>query len=259
MQSRRTRLIAGNWKMNNGIGEAAVLASRLGELVGTAPEGVEVLVCPPTIDLSVVADKIEGTDIRLGAQNCYWEKSGAYTGETAPGMIRGVGALYCIIGHSERREYFGETDADEMRKARALIDAGITPVFCCGESESVRESGSQVAFVCDQIKAGLAGIELARADQLVVAYEPIWAIGTGKTATAADAQEVCGAIRKTLAELFGEQIAEGVRVLYGGSAKPGNIAEFLAERDVDGALVGGASLVAEDFAAMVARAGEHLA
>jgi triosephosphate isomerase len=171
-------------------------------------------------------------------------------------MLKNVGCTYCIIGHSERRDYFHETDADINKKAAALIAAGVTPVLCCGESLEVREAGTHVAFVVAQIKAALAGIELKDASQLVIAYEPIWAIGTGKTATAENAQEVCGAIRAALVELYGEELAEGIRILYGGSAKPGNIASFVAEKDVDGALVGGASLVAADFASMIERAGE---
>ena len=161
-----------------------------------------------------------------------------------------------VGGHSERRDYFHETDEDENKKAAALIAAGIVPVFCCGEPEEVREAGTYVKHVTDQIRAGLAGLPIESADQIVIAYEPIWAIGTGKTATADDAQEVCGAIRETLADMFGAELAEGIRVLYGGSAKPGNIAELVAKPDVDGALVGGASLKAADFASMVVKAGE---
>ncbi len=256
MPSSRVRLIAGNWKMNNDVAEAAKLADELAEALNEVPEGVEVVVCPPTIDITTVHDRIQAAPVKIGAQNVYWEQKGAYTGESSCAMLKSAGCTYCIIGHSERRDYFSETDADENRKASALITAGITPIFCCGESLETREAGEHVAFVTAQIKAGLAGIELSSADQLVIAYEPIWAIGTGKTATAADAQEVCGAIRATLVELFGAELADGIRVLYGGSAKPENIAGFLAEEDVDGALVGGASLKAADFAAMVEKAGE---
>ena len=193
---------------------------------------------------------------RLGRGVTYWEGKGAYTGESSCDMLKSAGCTYCIIGHSERRDYFHETDEDENKKAKALVAAGIVPVFCCGEPEEVREAGTYVKHVTDQVKAGLAGLEISDAKQLVVAYEPIWAIGTGKTATADDAQEVCGAIRETLKELFGAELADGIRVLYGGSAKPGNIAELVAKPDVDGALVGGASLKAEDFSAMVVKAGE---
>ena len=252
----RTLLIAGNWQMNNDVPAAAKLADELAQALPEVPAGVEVLVCPPTIDITTVHDRISAAPIALGAQNVYWEAKGAYTGESSCDMLKSAGCTYCIIGHSERRDYFHETDEDENKKAKALVAAGIVPVFCCGEPEEVRESGTYVKHVTDQVKAGLAGLEISDAKQLVVAYEPIWAIGTGKTATADDAQEVCGAIRETLAEVFGKETADQIRVLYGGSAKPGNIAELVAKPDVDGALVGGASLKAEDFSAMVVKAGE---
>ena len=166
-------------------------------------------------------------------------------------MLTNIGATYCIIGHSERRGYFGETDEDINKKAKALMAHGIVPISCCGESLEVREAGKHVEFVVDQIKKDTEGLEITDPSKYVVAYEPIWAIGTGKTATADDAQEVCGAIRKTLADIFGKETADGIRVLYGGSAKPNNVAGFLEKEDVDGALVGGASLKADSFAAMV--------
>ena len=244
MPNNRTTLIAGNWKMNNDREAAKALAAELVEALPEVPAGVEVLVCPPTIDLCCVAHKLEGSAIALGAQNCYWEASGAYTGETSVPMLKSAGCTYCIIGHSERRDYFHESDEDQNKKAKALVAGGIVPVFCCGEP------------VVAQVKAGLEGLELASADQLVVAYEPIWAIGTGMTATADDAQEVCHAVREALVELFGAEMADGIRVLYGGSAKPGNIAELVAKPDVDGALVGGASLKAADFSEMVVKAAE---
>ena len=256
MPNNRTTLIAGNWKMNNDRKAAKALAAELVEALPEVPAGVEVLVCPPTIDLCCVAHKLEGSAIALGAQNCYWEASGAYTGETSVPMLKSAGCTYCIIGHSERRDYFHESDEDQNKKARALVAGGIVPVFCCGEPLEVREAGTYVEHVVAQVKAGLAGLELASADQLVVAYEPIWAIGTGMTATADDAQEVCHAVREALVELFGAEMAEGIRVLYGGSAKPGNIAELVAKPDVDGALVGGASLKAADFSEMVVKAAE---
>ena len=256
MPNNRTTLIAGNWKMNNDREAAKALAAELVEALPEVPAGVEVLVCPPTIDLCCVAHKLEGSAIALGAQNCYWEASGAYTGETSVPMLKSAGCTYCIIGHSERRDYFHESDEDQNKKARALVAGGIVPVFCCGEPLEVREAGTYVEHVVAQVKAGLEGLELASADQLVVAYEPIWAIGTGMTATADDAQEVCHAVREALAELFGAEMADGIRVLYGGSAKPGNIAELVAKPDVDGALVGGASLKAADFSEMVVKAAE---
>ena len=256
MPNNRTTLIAGNWKMNNDREAAKALAAELVEALPEVPAGVEVLVCPPTIDLCCVAHKLEGSAIALGAQNCYWEVSGAYTGETSVPMLKSAGCTYCIIGHSERRDYFHESDEDQNKKARALVAGGIVPVFCCGEPLEVREAGTDVEHVVAQVKAGLEGLELASADQLVVAYEPIWAIGTGMTATADDAQEVCHAVREALVELFGAEMADGIRVLYGGSAKPGNIAELVAKPDVDGALVGGASLKAADFSEMVVKAAE---
>ena len=253
MPNKRTRLIAGNWKMNNDIDAAVKLAQDLVAALPEVPEGVEVLVCPPTVDLRPVSCKggIGASGIKLGAQNVYWEASGAYTGETSVDMLKSVPVQYCIIGHSERRDYFHETDEDQNKKAKALVAGGIVPVFCCGEPLEVREAGTYVEHVVNQVKAGLEGLEISSPDQLVVAYEPIWAIGTGKTATADDAQEVCGAVRKALAEIFGQELADGILVLYGGSAKPGNIAELVAKPDVDGALVGGASLKAADFSEMV--------
>lgn len=256
MPNNRTTLIAGNWKMNNDREAAKALAAELVEALPEVPAGVEVLVCPPTIDLCCVAHKLEGSAIALGAQNCYWEASGAYTGETSVPMLKSAGCTYCIIGHSERRDYFHESDEDQNKKVKALVAGGIVPVFCCGEPLEVREAGTYVEHVVAQVKAGLEGLELASADQLVVAYEPIWAIGTGMTATADDAQEVCHAVREALVELFGAEMADGIRVLYGGSAKPGNIAELVAKPDVDGALVGGASLKAADFSEMVVKAAE---
>ena len=249
----RKRMIAGNWKMNKTYAEGVVLAQGLADELKDGTGDVDVVVCPPAVDLKGVSEVIEqaSAPFALGGQNVYWEESGAYTGETAPSMLEAVGATYCIIGHSERRDYFGETDEDVNKKARALMAHGIVPISCCGESLEVREAGKHVEFVVDQIKKDTEGLEISDPAKYVVAYEPIWAIGTGKTATADDAQEVCGAIRATLAEVFGEETAAGIRILYGGSAKPENIAGFLEKEDVDGALVGGASLKADSFAAMV--------
>ena len=255
----RNLMIAGNWKMNKNYTEGVELAQGLADaLAGKDLNGVEVVVCPPTVDLKGVSEVIDQTNAQfsLGAQNVYFEESGALTGETAPSMLEAVNATYCIIGHSERRGYFGETDEDINKKAKALMAHGIVPISCCGEPLEVREAGKHVEFVVDQIKADTEGLEITDPSKYVIAYEPIWAIGTGKTATADDAQEVCGAIRETLAEIFGQETADGIRVLYGGSAKPGNIAELVAKPDVDGALVGGASLKAEDFSQMVIKAGE---
>ena len=249
----RKRMIAGNWKMNKTWGEGVVLAQGLADELKDGTGDVDVVVCPPAVDLKGVSEVIEQTSapFALGGQNVYWEESGAFTSETAPSMLEAVGATHCIIGHSERRDYFGETDEDVNKKAKALMAHGIVPISCCGESLEVREAGKHVEFVVDQIKKDTEGLEITDPSKYVIAYEPIWAIGTGKTATADDAQEVCGAIRATLVEIFGEETAAGIRVLYGGSAKPENIAGFLEKEDVDGALVGGASLKADSFAAMV--------
>ena len=249
----RNRMIAGNWKMNETYTEGVVLAQGLAKELADGTGDVDVVVCPPAVDLKGVAEVIEqeNAPFALGAQNVYWEESGAYTGETAPNMLTNIGATYCIIGHSERRGYFGETDEDINKKAKALMAHDIVPISCCGEPLEVREAGKHVEFVVDQIKKDTEGLEITDPSKYVVAYEPIWAIGTGKTATADDAQEVCGAIRKTLADIFGKETADGIRVLYGGSAKPNNVAGFLEKEDVDGALVGGASLKVDSFAAMV--------
>ena len=249
----RNRMIAGNWKMNETYTEGVVLAQGLAKELADGTGDVDVVVCPPAVDLKGVAEVIEqeNAPFALGAQNVYWEESGAFTGETAPNMLTNIGATYCIIGHSERRGYFGETDEDINKKAKALMAHGIVPISCCGESLEVREAGKHVEFVVDQVKKDTEGLEITDPSKYVVAYEPIWAIGTGKTATADDAQEVCGAIRAALAEVFGQETADGIRVLYGGSAKPENVAGFLEKDDVDGALVGGASLKADSFAAMV--------
>ena len=249
----RNRMIAGNWKMNKTYTEGVELAEGLASELKDGTGSVDVVVCPPAVDLKGVSEVIEQkkAPFALGAQNVYWEESGAYTGETAPDMLTNVGATYCIIGHSERRGYFHETDEEINKKAKALMAHGIVPISCCGEPLEVREAGKHVEFVVDQIKKDTEGLEITDPSKYVVAYEPIWAIGTGKTATADDAQEVCGAIRKTLAEIFGQETADGIRVLYGGSAKPNNVAGFLEKEDVDGARVGGASLKADSFAAMV--------
>ena len=247
----RTLLIAGNWKMNNDVAEAARLADELAQALPEVPAGVEVLVCPPTIDITTVHDRIQAAPIALGAQNVYWEAKGAFTGESSCDMLKSAGCTYCIIGHSERRDYFHETDEDQNKKAKALVAAGLVPVFCCGESLEVREAGTYVEHVVNQVKAGLAGLEITCPKQVVVAYEPIWAIGTGKTATADQAEEVCAAIRKVVGELYGADAAKALTVQYGGSMNPKNAEELLSKPDVDGGLIGGASLKADQFAVIV--------
>lgn len=252
----RKHLIAGNWKMNETYSEGVTLAQELANCLVSMEVNADVVVCPPFVDLKGVAGVIEfdSAPFDLGAQNVYWEPSGAFTGEISCDMLKSVGARYCIIGHSERRDYFHETDEDINKKVRALLDADIVPILCCGEDGQVREAGNHVSYVTAQIKAALENISISDSQALVIAYEPIWAIGTGKTATPEDAEEVCSAIRETLATCLGREVAQGIRILYGGSAKPGNIAGFLEKDNVDGALVGGASLVASDFAEMVNRA-----
>ena len=249
----RNRMIAGNWKMNETFAEGVELAQGIVDQLASGTGNVDVVIAPPLVDLKGVSEVLSqaNSSVALSAQNVYWEESGAFTGETSPAMLTSVGATHCIIGHSERRGYFGETDEDINRKAKALMTHGIVPISCCGESLEVRNAGTHVQFVVDQIKADTEGLEIADPSKYVIAYEPIWAIGTGMTATADDAQEVCGAIRKTLVEIFGAEIADGIRILYGGSAKPENVGGFLEKEDVDGALVGGASLKADSFVAMV--------
>lgn len=249
----RKHVIAGNWKMNETYSEGVVLAQNLANTLKEQPVEADVIVCPPFVDLKGVQGVIEfdQAPFALGAQNVYWEKSGAYTGEISCDMLKSVGVSYCIIGHSERRDYFHETDSDINNKTKALLQNNLIPILCCGEDEAIRDAGEHVGHVVKQIKAALEGVAVEDPASLIVAYEPIWAIGTGKTATPEDAEEVCAAIRETLAELLGNDIADGIRILYGGSANPGNIQGFLEKENVDGALVGGASLKAEDFAQMV--------
>ena len=249
----RNRMIAGNWKMNETFAEGIELAQGIVDQLASGTGNVDVVIAPPLVDLKGVSEVLSqaNSSVALSAQNVYWEESGAFTGEISPAMLTSVGTTHCIIGHSERRGYFGETDEDINRKAKALMAHGIVPISCCGESLEVRNAGTHVQFVVDQIKADTEGLEITDPSKYVIAYEPIWAIGTGMTATADDAQEVCGAIRKTLVEIFGAEIANGIRILYGGSAKPENVGGFLEKEDVDGALVGGASLKADSFVAMV--------
>lgn len=247
----RTLLIAGNWKMNNDVAEAAKLADELAQALPEVPAGVEVLVCPPTIDITTVHDRIQAAPIALGAQNVYWEAKGAFTGESSCDMLKSAGCTYCIIGHSERRDYFHETDEDQNKKAKALVAAGLVPVFCCGESLEVREAGTYVEHVVNQVKAGLAGLEITCPKQVVVAYEPIWAIGTGRTATDEQAQKVCFNIRENLRAQYGALVSRKVCILYGGSMNAKNCAGLLAQPDIDGGLIGGASLKVEDFAAII--------
>ena len=220
-------------------------------------EDVDVVVFPPAIDIPAVADGLVGSgQVAYGAQNVHWAAEGAYTGELSVAMLKEAGCCYALCGHSERLQYFGDTDETVARRAVAALAGGITPVICVGESLEQREQGRALQVLADQLQGSLSGISVCEAANIIIAYEPVWAIGTGKTATAADAQEVIGFLRGELAKMFSGEIAEQIRILYGGSVKPGNIAELMAEPDIDGALVGGASLEAASFAAIINYSGK---
>jgi triosephosphate isomerase (TIM) len=242
----RTPLIAGNWKMFKTVSEAVSFTGQLHALVG-AVTGVEIVVAPPFTALQAVAAAARGTNIGVSAQDVYFEREGAFTGEVSVGMIKEVGATYAIVGHSERRRLFGETDAIVNRKAAAAMAGGLTAIVCVGETLEERERDETFVVLDRQIREGLRGLPAG----FVVAYEPVWAIGTGRNATAAQAQEAHAHIRTRLREAFGDGVAGDCRVLYGGSVKPDNVRELSAQPDVDGALVGGASLEAKSFAAIV--------
>ncbi len=245
----RTPLLAGNWKMNTTLAEAKALIEELVKMDLT--EGREVLICPPYISLAAAAELIEGTDIKLGAQNMFYENSGAFTGEVAPPMLTDIGCDYVILGHSERRQIIGETNELIARKIEAAFANELVPIVCVGETDSQRSRNETESHIRRQVTAAVEGLTREQAAQIVIAYEPIWAIGTGKTATNEQAQEVCALIRGTVAALYDDETAQQVRILYGGSVKPANIDELMAEEDIDGALVGGASLKAADFAGII--------
>lgn len=243
----RKQIIAGNWKMHTDLAEATILVEGIKAALTEGEVSREVVVCPPFTGLSTVADLIEDTEVRLGAQNMYFEPKGAFTGEVSPLMLTDVGCHYVILGHSERREYFGETDALINQKIKAAFQYDLIPILCVGESLAQREANETQTFINSQLTAGLADLTAEQVSQMVIAYEPIWAIGTGKTATAEQAGEVCTAIRAKVAELFDKETAEVLRIQYGGSVKGSNAQEILSQLDIDGALVGGASLKADDF------------
>ena len=245
----RRPIIAGNWKMNKTHAEAEELVKALVPLVADAE--AEVVVCPPFVCLDAVGKVIKGTNIKLGAQNVHFEKSGAFTGEISADMLLAMGVEYVIIGHSERRQYFGETDCTVNKRARAALAAGLKPIICVGESLAERENGITDELVGMQTKLALKEIEAEQLEQLVIAYEPIWAIGTGKTATAQEANATIGAIRRAIAQVYGEEAAQKVRIQYGGSMNPKNASELMAQSEIDGGLIGGASLKAEDFSKVV--------
>ena len=246
----RTPIIAGNWKMHKTIAEAVQLAQAV--CAGVADiRGVDVVLCPPFTALSAVKNVIEGTEVGLGAQNMHWETRGAFTGEVSPLMLAGL-CDYVIIGHSERRQLFGETDESVNKKIKGALAHRLTPIVCVGENLQQNEAGETAAFVGGQVKAAFEGISPEQAATMIVAYEPIWAIGTGKNADPATANSIIGlSIRGALAQLYGEDVAQQIRVQYGGSVKPDNIANFMAQPDIDGALVGGASLAVESFLPLV--------
>jgi len=245
----RTPVIAGNWKLFKTIAEATAMVNELKPLVaGTA--GVEIVVAPVFTALSRVAEALSGSSVKLSAQDCYWEEEGAYTGEVAPKLLKDAGCSHVIIGHSERRQYFGETDETVNKKAKAAIAAGLTAIVCVGETLAERESDRTFTVIESQLKGSLAGFSAEMLAGVIIAYEPVWAIGTGKTASDAQAQEVHAFIRTLAAKLFGQACADAVRILYGGSVKPDNVKGLMTQPDIDGALVGGASLKADSFAAI---------
>ena len=244
----RKKIIAGNWKMNMTPSEAVKLVEELKPLV--ANDDVDVVYCVPAIDIVPVVEAVKGTNVEVGAENMYFEEKGAYTGEISAEMLVDAGVKYVIIGHSERRDYFKECDCLLNKKVKKAFEAGLTPILCCGESLEQREMGITLDFIRLQIKSDLKDITADQVKNMVIAYEPIWAIGTGKTATSDQAQEVCKAIRDCIAEVYDTDTAEAVRIQYGGSMNAGNAAELLAKPDIDGGLVGGASLKA-DFGKIV--------
>jgi triosephosphate isomerase len=246
----RTPFVVGNWKLNKSISEALALVTELKNQLG-AVKGVSIGVAPVFTALHAVAKRLEGSGIATCGQDCHWEASGAWTGEVSPGLLADAGATWAIVGHSERRQFFGDTNESVGKKAKAAIAAGLGAIVCVGEQLAERDGGRTLAVVDDQLAGGLAGIDAAGAAKLVIAYEPVWAIGTGRTATPAQAQEVHAHIRKRLAERYGQAVADTIRIQYGGSVKPSNAEALMAEKDIDGALVGGASLEAADFIAIV--------
>ena len=245
----RKPIIAGNWKMNKTVDEAVKMIEELKPLVKDAT--CDVVVCPTFVCLDAVKKAVAGSNIKVAAQNMHFEESGAFTGEVAPGMLEAMGIDYVVLGHSERREYFNETDEALNKKVKAAFAHNITPILCCGETLEQREAGVTDDFIACQIKVDMAGLTNEQAAKVVIAYEPIWAIGTGKTATKEQANETISAIRKVVEGMYGKEVADAIRIQYGGSVKPNTIKDQMAMSDIDGALVGGASLAANDFAAIV--------
>jgi triosephosphate isomerase len=247
----RVPMIAGNWKMNTTINEAVKLVGKMRPLLDSI-NNVEKIVCPPFVSLAAVRETLKGSSIKLGAQNMYFEEKGAYTGEISPLMLAGL-CEYVILGHSERRQYFGETNEIVNKKIRAALKVGLKPILCVGESPAQYEAGKTDAVVNDQITGSLK--DIAASNNLVISYEPIWAIGTGKAATGEQANQVIGFIRKIVARLYGDDFSQSLRILYGGSMTADNIAEFIGQNEIDGGLVGGASLKVDEFVKIITKTG----
>ena len=246
----RKKIVAGNWKMNTTGPQGETLAKEIVKMASGGPSDVNLIVAPPFTHLSKVADAIKGSRVALSAQNCADKESGAYTGEVSAKMLASVPAEYVILGHSERREYYGETNAKLVEKIKLALGENLSVIYCVGEKLDEREKGEHFNVIASQVKEVLFNLTAEQLEKVVIAYEPVWAIGTGKTATSAQAQEVHEFIRKTVAGKFGEDAAERISILYGGSCKPGNAKELFACKDIDGGLIGGASLVADDFIAI---------
>ena len=246
----RTPIIAGNWKMNMNPEQTAEFVKAVKDKLPKATE-VESVIAAPAVDLPALLENAKGSELKVAAENCYFEDEGAFTGETSPKVLKEMGVDYVIIGHSERRDYFHETDEDINKKAHAIFNNSMTPIVCCGESLETREAGKAEEWVEAQVKAALKDLTAEQVSNLVIAYEPIWAIGTGKTATSDQAEEICAVVRKTVADLYDQGVADKVRIQYGGSVKPANVKELMAKPNIDGGLVGGASLVPESYLELV--------
>lgn len=246
----RTPIIAGNWKLNmNPVQTAEFVKNVKNDLPATTE--VESVIAAPAVDLPALLEAAKGSELKVAAENCYFEDEGAFTGETSPKVLKEMGVDYVVIGHSERRDYFHETDEDINKKAHAIFRNNLTPIICCGETLETREAGKAEAWVEGQVEAALKGLSADQVASLVIAYEPIWAIGTGKTATADQAQEICAVVRQTVAKLYNKETADNVRIQYGGSVKPANVKELMSKEDIDGGLVGGASLVPDSYLALI--------
>ncbi len=248
----RKAVIAGNWKMNKTPSEATTLLNEIAPLVKDAD--CEVIACVPYVDIAAAVEATKGTNIKIGAENAHWEEKGAFTGEISTGMLKEIGVEYVVLGHSERRQYFGETDETVNKRTKAVLNAGLKPIVCVGELKWERECGITEEVVARQIKLDLWDVTAEQLKNVIIAYEPVWAIGTGLTATDDQAEEVCAFIRATLAKLYSKEAADGVTIQYGGSMNDGNAQGLLSKENIDGGLIGGASLVAEKFAAIVSAA-----